>query len=114
MKRLHVNLGVADLEASVRFYTALFQAEPTILKADYAKWMLEDPRVNFAVSTRAAAAASITSAFRWRTMTSWRRCTPAWLEPARPCWSRATPCAATPGPRNAGYPIPKASPGRPF
>ena len=52
MKRLHVHVSVADLEHSVRFYSALFAAEPTIIKPDYAKWMLEDPRVNFAISTR--------------------------------------------------------------
>jgi catechol 2,3-dioxygenase-like lactoylglutathione lyase family enzyme len=52
MKRLHVHLSVKDLDESVRFYRGLFAAEPTILKPDYAKWMLEDPRVNFAISTR--------------------------------------------------------------
>ena len=52
MKRLHVNLGVADLAASVRFYTRLFDAEPTVLKDDYARWMLDDPRVNFAITAR--------------------------------------------------------------
>jgi catechol 2,3-dioxygenase-like lactoylglutathione lyase family enzyme len=52
MKRLHVNLAVKDLDQSVRFYSTLFAAEPTVLKSDYAKWMLEDPRVNFAISTR--------------------------------------------------------------
>jgi catechol 2,3-dioxygenase-like lactoylglutathione lyase family enzyme len=52
MKRLHVHVAVADLEDSVRFYRALFAAEPTVLKPDYAKWMLDDPRVNFAISTR--------------------------------------------------------------
>ena len=51
MKRLHVNLAVADLDASVRFYSSLFDSRPTVLKSDYAKWMLEDPRVNFAIST---------------------------------------------------------------
>jgi catechol 2,3-dioxygenase-like lactoylglutathione lyase family enzyme len=50
MKRLHVHVGVEDLDRSVGFYTALFGAGPTILKADYAKWMLDDPRVNFAIS----------------------------------------------------------------
>ena len=54
MKRLHVNLAVTDLEASVRFYTTLFDAEPSVLKDDYAKWMLDDPRVNFAVTTHSA------------------------------------------------------------
>ena len=52
MKRMHVNLSVTDLEASIGFYSALFDAEPSVLKDDYAKWMLEDPRVNFAITTR--------------------------------------------------------------
>lgn len=52
MKRLHISLAVEDLSESVRFYTALFRAEPTVLKADYAKWMLEDPRLNFALVSR--------------------------------------------------------------
>ena len=52
MKRLHVNVAVADLEASMRFYTSLFASEPDFVKADYAKWMLDDPRVNFAITTR--------------------------------------------------------------
>lgn len=50
MKRLHVHVGVEDLAQSIRFYSSLFGAEPTVAKADYAKWMLEDPRVNFAIS----------------------------------------------------------------
>ncbi|WP_339704633.1 ArsI/CadI family heavy metal resistance metalloenzyme [uncultured Sphingosinicella sp.] len=56
MKRLHVHVAVRDLEASTRFYSALFAAEPTVVKADYAKWMLEDPRVNFAISAHDGAA----------------------------------------------------------
>lgn len=52
MKRLHVNIEVADLTRSVAFYTTLFDAEPTVLKPDYAKWMLDDPRVNLSLSTR--------------------------------------------------------------
>jgi lactoylglutathione lyase len=54
MKRFHVRAHVEDLPASVAFYSQLFAAEPTRLEADYAKWMLEDPRVNFAISTRGA------------------------------------------------------------
>ena len=50
MKRLHVHVGVNDLDHSVRFYSTLFGSDPTVLKSDYAKWMLEDPRVNFAIS----------------------------------------------------------------
>ena len=52
MKRFHVHAHVEDLKASVAFYSKLFAAEPTRLEGDYAKWMLEDPRVNFAISTR--------------------------------------------------------------
>jgi catechol 2,3-dioxygenase-like lactoylglutathione lyase family enzyme len=51
MNRFHVHLNVADLATSIRFYTGLFAAEPTVRKDDYAKWMLEDPRVNFAISS---------------------------------------------------------------
>jgi catechol 2,3-dioxygenase-like lactoylglutathione lyase family enzyme len=50
MKRLHVHLGVENLDRSIRFYAALFAAEPTVRKPDYAKWLLDDPRVNFAIS----------------------------------------------------------------
>lgn len=56
MKRLHVHVAVTDLAESVRFYSALFAAEPSVLKDDYAKWMLDDPRVNFAISQRGQAA----------------------------------------------------------
>jgi len=52
MKRFHVHVAVEDLAQSVRFYATLFAAEPSVLKPDYAKWMLEDPRVNFAISQR--------------------------------------------------------------
>lgn len=52
MKRLHVHVAVDDLARSIRFYSTLFAAEPTVLKPDYAKWMLDDPRVNFAISAR--------------------------------------------------------------
>ena len=51
MNRLHVHLHVRDIAQSVRFYSTLFGAEPTKREPDYAKWMLEDPRVNFAIST---------------------------------------------------------------
>ena len=51
MKRLHVHVGVDDLAQSIRFYSTSFAAEPSVAKADYAKWMLDDPRVNFAISS---------------------------------------------------------------
>jgi predicted lactoylglutathione lyase len=52
MKRLHIHVSVSDLNQSIRFYSALFATKPSVAKQDYAKWMLEDSRMNFAVSTR--------------------------------------------------------------
>src|SRR5688572_33383140 len=59
MKRFHVHAHVTDLKASIAFYSKLFAAEPTRIESDYAKWMLEDPRINFAISTRGSAAAGV-------------------------------------------------------
>jgi hypothetical protein len=56
MKRFHVHVGVRDLQQSIGFYSALFAAQPSVLKDDNAKWMLEDPRVSFAISTFASTA----------------------------------------------------------
>ena len=56
MKRFHVHVAVPDLGDAIRFYSTLFGAEPSVRKDDYAKWMLEDPRVNFAISHRGDAA----------------------------------------------------------
>jgi catechol 2,3-dioxygenase-like lactoylglutathione lyase family enzyme len=50
MKRLHVHVGVTDLDRSIRFYSTLFDSPPSVTKPDYAKWMLDDPKVNFAIS----------------------------------------------------------------
>ena len=55
MKRLHVHVAVSDLAESIGFYSTLFAAQPTVREADYAKWMLDDPRVNFAISQRGGA-----------------------------------------------------------
>lgn len=52
MKRLHIHVGVENIDDAIRFYSALFGAAPVKTKQDYAKWMLDDPHVNFAVSTR--------------------------------------------------------------
>ena len=76
MKRMHVHVAVDDLTASINFYSALFAAEPSIVKRDYAKWMLDDPRVNFAISARGRAAGPTTSAFRSRARTSSTKSTP--------------------------------------
>jgi len=59
MKRLHVHVGVSDLDRSIGFYSTLFGAEPAVVKSDYAKWMLDDPRVNFAISSGRHAAKGI-------------------------------------------------------
>lgn len=59
MKRFHVHVGVADLDASVAFYSGLFGSAPTVVKDDYAKWMLDDPRINFAISQKDGAAKGI-------------------------------------------------------
>lgn len=56
MKRLHLHVSVPDLAQSIRFYETLFGAPPTVVKDDYAKWMLEDPKVNLAISQRDRAA----------------------------------------------------------
>ncbi len=54
MKRFHVPVAVDDLAASIRFYSTLFGQQPSVAKVDYAKWMVEDPRINFAISRRGA------------------------------------------------------------
>jgi catechol 2,3-dioxygenase-like lactoylglutathione lyase family enzyme len=59
MKRFHMHVGVTDLDTSIAFYTHLFGAAPSVVKTDYAKWMLEDPRVNFAISMREGASKGI-------------------------------------------------------
>ncbi len=55
MKRLHIHVSVENLEDSIRFYSQMFGTTPTVTHSDYAKWMLEDPRVNFAISARGRA-----------------------------------------------------------
>jgi len=54
MKRLHVHVSVDNLADSIKFYSGMFANEPAVLKSDYAKWMLDEPRVNFAISQRGA------------------------------------------------------------
>lgn len=59
MKRMHIHVGVDDLNQSIAFYTALFGDEPEVTEHDYAKWMLEDPKLNFAISTGHTSASGI-------------------------------------------------------
>ena len=78
MKRFHVHIAVEKLDDSIRFYSSLFGVAPTVVQPDYAKWMLEDPRVNFAISQREASPASITWVFRWRAMPNCKPCAGNW------------------------------------
>lgn len=55
MKRMHIHISVDNLSESIQFYSVMFASAPSVLKTDYAKWMLEDPRINFAISKRGAA-----------------------------------------------------------
>ena len=92
MKRLHVHVAVENLDASIQFYSHLFAAEPTVRKDDYAKWMLEDPRVNFAISTRRhGARAYVTLAFRSRTGSNWPMSTAACSAQMDQCSNREPP-----------------------
>ena len=59
MKRFHVHVGVENLDRSIAFYSGLFGAGPSVTKPDYAKWMLDDPRINFAISVREGAVKGI-------------------------------------------------------
>lgn len=59
MKRFHVHVGVTSLDQSIAFYSALFGQQPSVTKSDYAKWMLDDPRINFAISEKCGAAKGI-------------------------------------------------------
>ena len=59
MSRIHIGMNVKDLESSIRFYSALFGLAPGLVKDDYAKWMLEDPRVNFSITARAGEAGRV-------------------------------------------------------
>jgi catechol 2,3-dioxygenase-like lactoylglutathione lyase family enzyme len=59
MKRLHVHVAVDNLERSIGFYSTLFAAKPSVIKNDYAKWMLDDPKVNFAISARGGRAGGV-------------------------------------------------------
>jgi hypothetical protein len=62
MKRLHVHVAVNDIPQSIGFYSALFAAQPAVVKADYAKWMLDDPRVNFAIAHEKQSACCVPAA----------------------------------------------------
>lgn len=114
MKRLHVHVAVENLPQSIGFYSALFAAQPAVVKTDYAKWMLDDPRVNPQSRRGAARPASITSVFRLRTPTNSRRFMRGSIRPAAISSSKVKPPAVTRNRRNPGLMILLVSPGKPF
>ena len=114
MKRFHAHVMVSDLEASVRFYSSLFGADPTVLKPDYAKWMLEDPRVNFAITAGAHPRALTISGCRSNPTKSSRQSAAGSARPAEPSQSRKMRLAAMPAATKAGSPILMEFPGRRF
>ena len=114
MKRLHVHVSVDDLDQSRRFYSTLFAAEPTVVKDDYVKWMLDDPRVNFAISTRAGRAAGISHlGIQAEDETELAEVYERLAAPNARSSRLKTLLAATPNPTSNGSPIRKACPGRP-
>ena len=96
MKRFHVHVHVADLDSSVRFYSTLFGEQPVVIKADYAKWMLEDPRVNFAITSEHQSLRSIIWASRWNRVRTSRPLVTVSKVRARRSANRLTLLAATP------------------
>jgi hypothetical protein len=113
MKRLHVHVAVEDLGQSIRFYSTLFSAEPTVTKDDYAKWMIEDPRVNFAISKRTAGPSGISHlGIQAENEGELAEVHDRLSRAERPIVEARAPLAATPYPTSSGSPTPKVFPGR--
>ena len=114
MKRLHVHISVKDLSASIRFYRELFDAEPVFRKDDYAKWMLDDPRVNFAISQRSMGTGvqhlGIQAEDRAELEDVYSRLKRA----DRPCSRKAQRLVAMRKAKRVGLKIRRASSGKPF
>lgn len=114
MKRLHVHVGVEDLDQSIRFYSTLFASEPTVVKPDYAKWMLDDPRVNFAISAGGHAAKGIEHlGIQVESQDELAEVYGRLSVPTGQYLRKARRPVAMPSPKRAGSPIPRASCGRP-
>jgi predicted enzyme related to lactoylglutathione lyase len=77
MKRMHVHISVENIDNAVTFYSTLFGAPPSVVKQDYAKWMLDDPRVNFAISTRGKQPGLDHLGIQVESRTSYKKCTVA-------------------------------------
>ena len=113
MKRMHVHVSVQDIGKAVGFYSALFAAKPAVVKDDYAKWMLDDPRVNFAISTRGREPGSIILAFKLRLPTNCRTSIPACGRRAARSSSRGRRPAATQSRKSPGSTIQQEFLGKP-
>ena len=114
MKRLHVHVAVEDLSQAIRFYSTLFAADPAVVKDDYAKWMLDDPRVNFAISMRGRKVGLDHLGIQVETADELEEVFGRLHKAERPILEVATPSAATRSPRSPGSTILPASRGRPF
>ncbi len=113
MKLLHVHVAVEQIEQSVRFYTILFGASPSVLKNDYAKWMLDDPRVNFAISSRGRKAGLDHLGIQVEDSAELSDAYGRLKAAECPVLDRGPRRAATPRARKRGFRTPQASPGGP-
>lgn len=114
MKRFHVHVHVSDLPKSIAFYSQLFAAQPARVEADYAKWMLDDPRINFAISTRGQQPGLDHLGFQVDDASELAELKARAQSADRRCWTKATPPAATPAATSIGSPTRRASRGSTF
>jgi len=113
VKRMHVHVAVDDLGRSIGFYSALFDAQPAVVKPDYAKWTLDDPRVNFAISTRGREPGLDHLGIQVETRRNYRRFMLACVRLAALSSSRVKLPVAMPSRRNRGSMIRPVLRGRP-
>jgi hypothetical protein len=107
MKRFHVHVAADNLKRSIGFYSALFAVEPTVIKSDYAKWMLDGRRVNFAISTRGRDAGPDHLGIQAENGT------PGCARPAAASSNEVKPCAAMRNRKSPGLMIRPESRGKP-
>jgi catechol 2,3-dioxygenase-like lactoylglutathione lyase family enzyme len=113
MKRLHVSVAVSDIENSIEFYSTLFGAAPAVRKPDYAKWMLEDPHVNFSISSRGRSKGVDHLGIQVEDDAELALVADAWPKPARQSPSRRQPPAVMRARTRPGCMILTALLGRP-
>ena len=113
MKRMHVHVSVPNIDNAIGFYLALFATKPTVVKDDYAKWMLDDPRMNFAISTRGPNLASTTLASRSRAKANCKKSMGGFAKRAATSLKKARLLVVMLSPKNLGSMIRQASRGKP-